>query len=258
MQRDTVKNERGQRVDNAPYGLLGERVGEALFPEGHPYSWSVIGYVEDLDRVDVDDLKAFFLRWYGPNNAVLTIGGDFDEADTLGWVRKYFGPIPRGPDVAVPEKPAVTLDADRYISLEDNVALPLLQIAFPTVYRFHPDEAPLDVLMYVLGVRETSLLYQNMVSNRLAVQAQASHGCRELSCTFAVIALPNPADPRRPRAHRPRLAPRARDPRGDRGRRRAGQDEHRLADDLRARERVRQGGPARELPDHDGPAQLHP
>ena len=192
VQRDTVKNERGQRVDNAPYGLMGERVGEALFPEGHPYSWSVIGYVEDLDRVDVDDLKAFFLRWYGPNNAVLTIGGDFDEAETLAWVRKYFGSIPRGPDVATPEKPAVTLDADRYISLEDNVALPLMQIAFPTVYRFHPDEAPLDVLMYVLGVGETSLLYQNMVSNRLAVQAQASHGCRELACTFAIIALPNP------------------------------------------------------------------
>ncbi len=193
VQRDTVKNERGQRVDNAPYGLMGERVGEALFPEGHPYSWSVIGYVEDLDRVDVDDLKAFFLRWYGPNNAVLTIGGDFDEAETLDWVRKYFGSIPRGPDVAAPEKPAVSLDADRYISLEDNVALPLMQIAFPTVHRFHPDEAPLDVLMYVLGVGETSLLYQNMVRNRLAVQAQANHGCRELSCTFAIIALPNPA-----------------------------------------------------------------
>ena len=192
VQRDTVKNERGQRVDNAPYGLMGERVGEALFPEGHPYSWSVIGYVEDLDRVDVDDLKAFFLRWYGPNNAVLTIGGDFDQAETLGWVRQYFGSIPRGPDVAMPEKPAVTLDADRYISLEDNVALPLMQIAFPTVHRFHPDEAPLDVLMYVLGVGETSLLYKNMVSNRLAVQAQANHGCRELSCTFAIIALPNP------------------------------------------------------------------
>ena len=192
VQRDTVKNERGQRVDNAPYGLLGERVGEALFPEGHPYSWSVIGYVEDLDRVNVDDLKAFFLRWYGPNNAVLTIGGDFDEAQTLDWIRKYFGSIPRGPDVAMPEKPAVTLDADRYLSLEDNVALPLLQMAFPTVHRFHPDEAPLDVLMYVLGVGETSLLYKNMVSNRLAVQAQANHGCRELSCTFAIVALPNP------------------------------------------------------------------
>ena len=192
VQRDTVKNERDQRMENAPYGLLDERVGEALFPEDHPYSWSVLGYVEDLDRVTVDDLKAFFLRWYGPNNAVLTVGGDLDEAETLGWIQKYFGSIPRGPDVAMPEKPTVTLDADRYISLEDNVALPLLRMSFPTVHAYHPDEAPLDVLMNVLGVGEASLLYKNMVSNRLAVQAEASHDCAELSCIFAITALPNP------------------------------------------------------------------
>ena len=193
VQRETVKNERGQRVDNVPYGLLGERVGEALFPEGHPYSWMTIGYVEDLDRVDVNDLKKFFLRWYGPNNAVLTIGGDFDETQTLAWLVKYFGVIPRGPDVAMPDKPAVTLDGNRYISLEDNVALPLLYIAYPTVYLYHEDEAPLDVLMSILGVGETSLLYKNMVKNQIAVQAQATHACAELSCQFAIIALPNPA-----------------------------------------------------------------
>ena len=193
VQRDTVKNERGQRMDNRPYGLLYERVGEALYPEGHPYSWSVIGYVEDLDRVDVNDLKKFFLRWYGPNNAALTIGGDFDTAQTLEWVAKYFGSIPRGPDVSMPEKPAVELDAARYISMEDNVALPLLYMAFPTVYRFHADEAPLDVLMSVLGVGETSLLYKNMVKNQLAVQAGAGHACGELACTFTILALPNPA-----------------------------------------------------------------
>ena len=163
VQRDTVKNERGQRVDNRPYGLLWERVGEAMYPEGHPYSWSTIGYVEDLDRVDVNDLKKFFLRWYGPNNAALTIGGDIDAAQTLAWVRKYFGSIPRGPDVAKPERPPVALDADRYISLEDNVALPLLYLSFPTVHRFHADEAPLDVLMFVMGTGQTSLLYKNLV-----------------------------------------------------------------------------------------------
>jgi zinc protease len=192
-QRETVKNERGQNFDNRPYGLLSERVGEALYPIGHPYSWSTIGYVEDLDRVDVNDLKRFFKRWYGPNNAVVTIGGKFDEAQVLAWVEKYFGGIPRGPEVAMPEKPVLTLEADRYISMDDNVALPLLYMAFPTVYRFHPDEAPLDVLMYVLGVDETSLLYKNMVKNQIAVEAQASHGCQELACSFAVVALPNPA-----------------------------------------------------------------
>ena len=193
VQRDTVKNERGERYDNRPYGLLRERVGEALYPEGHPYSWSTIGYVEDLDRVDVNDLKKFFLRWYGPNNAVLTIGGDFDQAQTLAWVKKYFGTIPRGPDVAMPDKPPAALEADRYISLEDNVALPLLYIAYPTVHRYHADEAPLDVLMFMLGTGQTSLLYKNMVKNQLAVQATASHGCGELACQFAILALPNPA-----------------------------------------------------------------
>jgi len=193
VQRDTVKNERGQRMDNRPYGLLLERVNEALYPEGHPYSWSTIGYLEDLDRVDVNDLKKFFLRWYGPNNATLTIGGDFDQNQVLNRVVKYYGTIPRGPDVAMPDKPVVTLDADRYISLEDKVALPLLYMAYPTVYREHPDEAPLDVLMFIIGIDETSLLYKNMVKNRLAVQASAGHSCQELSCTFTIAAFANPA-----------------------------------------------------------------
>ncbi len=192
VQRETVKNERGQRVDNAPYGLLSERVGEAMYPEGHPYSWSVIGYMEDLDRADLEDLKRFFLRWYGPNNAVLTIGGRFDKAQLLDWVATYFGSIPRGPEVEPPVYEPVTLDADRYISMEDNVALPLVYMAWPTVHVRHPDEAPLDVLMNILGVGKTSLLYKNLVKDGTAVQAQAGHGCAELSCTFTLLALPNP------------------------------------------------------------------
>ena len=71
-----MKNERGQNYDNKPYGLTWEKIGEALYPVGHPYSWTTIGYIEDLNRVSVDDLKKFFLRWYGPNNAVITVAGD--------------------------------------------------------------------------------------------------------------------------------------------------------------------------------------
>lgn len=193
VQRETVKNERGQRVDNAPYGRLFERVGEAMFPEGHPYSWSTIGYLEDLDRADLDDLKRFFLRWYGPNNAVLTIGGRLDEAETLDMIAKYFGPIPAGPEVADPAYEPVTLEADRYISMEDNVQLPLLYMAWPTVNARHPDEAPLDVLNSILGQGRTSLMYKNLVRDGKAVQAQATHQCRELSCSFTLLALPNPA-----------------------------------------------------------------
>lgn len=191
-QRETVKNERGQRYDNRPYGLLYERVGEALYPEGHPYSWSTIGYIEDLNRADLSDLKKFFLRWYGPNNATLTIGGDIDEEQTLKWVKKYFGGIPPGPKVEDPEYVPVTLDKDRYISMEDNVNLPLIYMAWPTVHRYHPDEAPLDVLMDILGSGKTSLLYKNLVKTGKAVQASAGHGCAELSCSFSLLALPTP------------------------------------------------------------------
>ncbi len=192
VQRDTVKNERGQRMDNTPYGRLNERINEALYPAGHPYSWQTIGYIEDLNRVGVNDLKEFFLRWYGPNNATLSIGGYFDKAETLDWINKYFGSIPRGPEVANPEKLAVTLDSDRYISMEDRVALPLLYMAFPSVHGYHEDEAPLDVLSSILGQGETSLLYKNMVKNRFAVQAGAGHACGELACTFTMYAFVNP------------------------------------------------------------------
>lgn len=192
-QRETVKNERGQRVDNRPYGLLFERVGEAQFPEGHPYSWSTIGYMEDLDRATLDDLKKFFLKWYGPNNATLTIGGDFDVEKTLKDIEKYFGSIPRGPEVSDPVYTPVTLDEDRYISLEDNVQLPLLYMSWPTVHVNHPDEAPLDVLMSIMGSGQTSLLYKNLEKPGLVVQSSAGHGCRELNCSFTLFGLANPA-----------------------------------------------------------------
>lgn len=193
VQRETVKNERGQRVDNRPYGLLWERVGEAMYPEGHPYSWSTIGYLEDLDRATLTDLKKFFLEWYGPNNAVITIGGDFDKAQTLEWVKTYFGTIPAGPEQADPVYKEVSLDADRYISLEDNVQLPLLYMAWPTVHANHPDEAPLDVLANIMGQGQTSLLYKNLQKPGLVVQASAGHSCREISCSFTMFTLANPA-----------------------------------------------------------------
>lgn len=193
VQRETVKNERGQRVDNRPYGRLNERVAQALYPANHPYAWPTIGYIEDLNRVDVDDLKQFFLRWYGPNNATLSIGGDINIKQTLALVKRYFATIPRGPQVDMPEKPRVSLAQDRYISMQDNVHLPLLYMTYPTVSAKHPDEAPLDLLSTILGGGKTSLLYKNLVKNQIAVQASSSHPCAELACTFNLLALPHPA-----------------------------------------------------------------
>ncbi|MEL7292948.1 MAG: pitrilysin family protein [Pseudomonadota bacterium] len=189
IQRDTVKNERAQNYDNRPYGLMWEKMAEAMYPEGHPYSWQTIGYVEDLDRVDVNDLKAFFLRWYGPNNAVLTIGGDIDVDQTLAWVDKYFGSIPAGPQVEKAPKQPATLNEDRYITLEDRIQQPMLLIGWPTEYKGAEQQASLDALAKVLGDGANSLLYQKLVKTQKAVDAGAFQDCAELACTFYVYAM---------------------------------------------------------------------
>ncbi|MDH6024152.1 M16 family metallopeptidase [Vibrio splendidus] len=191
VQRGTVKNERAQSYENRPYGLMWERMGEALYPEGHPYSWQPIGYVEDLDRVDVNDLKAFFLRWYGPNNAVLTIGGDIDVDDTLEWVNKYFGPIPQGPEVKAAEKQPAVLTEDKYITLKDNIRQPMVLVGWPTTYRGEETQASLNALSNVLGSGTNSYLYQNLVKTQKAVSAGSFHDCAELACTMYVYAMGN-------------------------------------------------------------------
>ncbi|WP_162045561.1 M16 family metallopeptidase [Vibrio taketomensis] len=189
VQRDTVKNERAQNFDNRPYGLMWEKMSEAMYPEGHPYSWQTIGYVEDLDRVDVNDLKAFFLRWYGPNNAVLTIGGDIDVDQTLEWVEKYFGSIPRGPEVEQAPKQPAKLTQDKFITFEDRIQQPMVLVGWPTQYRGHKDQDALDALAAELGSGANSLLYQKLVKTQKAVDAGAFQDCAELACNFYVYAM---------------------------------------------------------------------
>jgi len=193
VQRETVKNERGQRVGNIPYGRTSETLMKNLYPPEHPYSWPVIGWTKDLEAATLGDLERFFLRWYGPNNAQLVIGGDIDPQQTLQWVAKYFGPIPRGPQVeALPKQPA-HLESDRYVTLEDNIHLPAIAMLVPTVYYYDKNEAPLDAAAKILGQGKTSLLYQRLVQSGRAVSAFASHACRELACEMAFIVVQNPA-----------------------------------------------------------------
>ena len=193
VQRATVKNERGQNYDNRPYGLLGEVTARNLYPYGHPYSWLTIGYIEDLNRVDVNDLKNFFLRWYGPNNATVTVGGDVKTAEVIKLVEKYFGSIPRGPEVEKVVVPAVVLDKDRYVSYTDNyIRLPLLNIVFPTVPNYHKDMAALTCLAQILGAGNTSLLYQQLVKPQLALQANVYSQLFELAGEFTIRVVPMP------------------------------------------------------------------
>lgn len=193
VQRSTVKNERGQRYDNVPYGLTYEKLSQHLYPYGHPYSWQTIGYVEDLNRVNVDDLKNFFLRWYGPNNAALTIGGDVNTKDVVKLVEKYFGSIQRGPEVKPVVVPPATIQSPRFISYVDNYAkLPLLAISYPTVPNYHKDMAALQCLAQVLGQGRNSILYQNLTKKQLALQASASSQLSELAGEFMFQLVPFP------------------------------------------------------------------
>lgn len=191
-QRETVKNERGSRVDNQPYGRVFEVLSQSLYDQTHPYSWPVIGWIEDLNRAHLTDLKRFFLRWYGPNNAALTIAGDIDPMATLEMVNKYFGPIPAGPEVKnLPKQPG-QLDADRFVTMEDNIHLPAIAMIIPTVYANHDDEAPLDAAAKIMGQGQASLLYQRLVQTGRAVQASVNHRCRELACEMMFVVIQNP------------------------------------------------------------------
>lgn len=193
IQRATVKNERGQNYDSRPYGLALEAMSKGLYPYGHPYSWLTIGYLEDLNRSDVNDLKNFFLRWYGPNNATITVGGDVNPADVVRLVEKYFGSIPRGPEVKPAVIAPVKLDSNRYVSYVDNYArVPLLLVAYPTVPNYHEDMAALACLAQVLGQGRNSVLYQNLVKTQLSLQASASSSLSELAGEFFFQIVPLP------------------------------------------------------------------
>ncbi len=193
IQRSTVKNERGQNYDNRPYGLAFETSSRNLYSYGHPYSWLTIGYVEDLNRVDVKDLKNFFLRWYGPNNATVTVGGDVKPAEVVKLVEKYFGVIPRGPEVKPVVVPPAVLETDRYASYVDNYAkLPLLMVVYPTVPNYHQDMGALACLAQVLGQGRNSILYQQLVKKQLALQANGGSQLSELAGEFLFQMVPAP------------------------------------------------------------------
>jgi len=193
VQRATVKNEKGQNYDNRPYGRFREVNAAALYPYGHPYSWLTIGKLEDLDRVDVEDLKKFFMRWYGPNNATLTVGGDVNPNDVVKMAEKYFGSIPKGPEVNALKLDAATLDADRYVSYVDkNIRFPALLFTFPTVPRFHPDEAPLDCLAEIIGTGQSSFLFKKFVLTKKAIQASSFNGADELAGEMSLFVIPYP------------------------------------------------------------------
>ena len=194
LQRDVVKNERRQSVDNVPYGRSEEVILAALYPKGHPYSWPVIGSMADLSAASLDDVKNFFRTYYAPNNSTLTIAGDFDPAKTKTLIRQYFGDIRRGP--VVPPRPkvaAVILSKDTFLVMEDRVQLPRAFYNWPTVELFAPDDAALDVLAAVLTSGKNSRLYKRLVYDmQVAQTVRASQQSSKLASYFQIDVTPKP------------------------------------------------------------------
>jgi len=166
-EKQVVKNEKRQGVDNNPYGHTQYVIDKNLYPSDHPYNWQVIGSLEDLQNATLDDVKEFFRRWYVPNNVTLTVAGDFDAAQARRWVEKYFGEIKRGEDVKPLEKRPGAVKETVRLYHEDNFArLPELTMAWATVEQMHPDSYALDVLTRYLAEGKKAPLYQVLVEEK--------------------------------------------------------------------------------------------
>ena len=166
-EKQVVKNEKRQGVDNVPYGHTSYVIDQNLYPEGHPYNWQVIGSLEDLQNAKLQDVKDFYNRWYVPNNVTLTIAGDFDKAQAKKWVEKYFGEIKRGKEIPKMEKQPVTLTATKKLYYEDNFArVPQLTLVWPGVYQYHPDSYALEVLLVYLAEGKKAPLYKVLVEEK--------------------------------------------------------------------------------------------
>src|SRR5690554_654773 len=166
-EKQVVKNEKRQGVDNVPYGHNFYVIHKNLYPKGHPYSWEVIGSLEDLQNATLQDVKDFYNRWYVPNNVTLTIAGDFDVAQAKEWVNKYFGEIKRGEEIPKMEKQPVSLSETKKLYYEDNFArVPQLTLTWPGVYQYHPDSYALNVLVNYLTKGKKAPLYQVLVENK--------------------------------------------------------------------------------------------
>jgi zinc protease len=163
-EKQVVKNEKRQSVDNRPYGHNNYVIDQALYPDGHPYAWQVIGSLADLESAELSDVVDFHSRWYGPNNATLVIAGDIDVEQTRGWIDRYFAEIPAGDMPVTPEPPSVELTSTVSLVHEDNYArVPMLTMAWPTVPAYHADAYALDVLASVLTDGKSAPFYEVLV-----------------------------------------------------------------------------------------------
>lgn len=192
-QREVVSNERRQRVDNQPYGRPFERLFELLFPADHPYSWPVIGTMEDIAAATLEDVRAFFGTWYVPSNSVLTLAGDFDPADAIARVERWFGELPPGSPPASPRRPLPPLERAVAETVEDDVRLARVYLAFRTEPFGEDAWFAASLLSTLLADGKSSPLYRDLVWQRQIAQEV---GCyvypTEEVGTFLLVATAKP------------------------------------------------------------------
>jgi zinc protease len=193
-QRDVVLNERRQNYENRPYGLAGMAIVSALYPPDHPYHWLTIGAADDIRAARIDDVKAFFQRYYHPANASLTLAGDIDTEIGILLADEYFSEVPAGekpvPVSVTPPPPAAE---DLKLVLEDRVELPRLYMAWHSPALFTDGDAELDLVAEVLASGKTSRLYRALVyEQRIATEVAASQNSRELGSFFQIVATAAP------------------------------------------------------------------
>jgi len=192
-QRDVVKNERRQRIENRPMGLVDEVQLETLFPASHPYHHEVIGSMADLSRASVDDVKAFFHRYYAPNNATLVIAGDFQAPQAKALVEKYFAPIPAAGPITRSAPPLPRPSKPLTVQMEAKVQQPQLILDWVTPANFDPGDRELDVLGAVLSAGKSSRLYQRLVYElRVAENVSAAQQSLKYASIFEISATPMP------------------------------------------------------------------
>ena len=185
-EKQVVKNEKRERVDNAPYGFTGEVIRKNLYPKEHPYNWTVIGSLPDLQAATLEDVKEFYNDYYGAGNATLAIAGDIDIEKTKERVKYWFGEIRRGPEVASLTPMPVQLKETKSLYFEDNFAkLPEIRMVFPTVEQYHKDEYALNILGQILSGSKKAPLYKEIVERQqLAPNASSYHNASELAGEF--------------------------------------------------------------------------
>ena len=194
IQKDVVKNEYRQNYANRPYGMVWSLIAEALYPPQHPYSWMTIGIMEDLDRATMEDVSAFFRRFYVPSNASLTIVGDLDEDEALALAERYFEPIPGGSRAVRPWAPDGSFTKNVEIVLQDRVELDRLYLTWPTVPHFNGDDAALLLLGDVLARGRSSRLHRKLViEDQIAQNVTAYQSGRELAGSFGIIVTLRPS-----------------------------------------------------------------